>query len=321
MTKKRKDRNSSGNNSDNRNKCKQTKQRGPSDDSDDCFSISEILGKASAVLFPDVNNSEHKDTVGEVFCGAENSNSMAEGSREPTNKDLLDCMKAMGDKLCTMEKKLNSLDTLEKKVSSFEKELNKMWVAIEDRIKCTDAKLDGLVDRIETHDVEAALMTERVSRLEKQRDDLRDDVAYLKSQSMRNNLVFTNIPEDNTSGNEPADVTESKLRQHLQEKLKLAKETAESIRFERIHRSPGHPVQGRIRNVIAKFTFFKDRELVRREWKQLAGSGCQMYEQFPPEVMDKRRRLVPKMKDARKEGKRAWIIFDTLYVDGKPVRT
>ncbi|XP_052784327.1 alpha-(1,3)-fucosyltransferase C-like [Mya arenaria] len=58
-------------------------------------------------------------------------------------------------------------------------------------------------------------------------------------------------------------------------------------------------------------------EVVRREWKHLAGTGCQMYEQFPPEVLDKQRRLVPMMKDARKEGKRAWIAYDTLCVIGK----
>ncbi|KAH3753329.1 hypothetical protein DPMN_032700 [Dreissena polymorpha] len=60
--------------------------------------------------------------------------------------------------------------------------------------------------------------------------------------------------------------------------------------------------------------------MVRREWKHLSGTGCQMFEQFPPEVVEKRRKLVPKMKDAKKEGKRSWIVYDTLYVDGKPVK-
>ncbi|XP_052766903.1 uncharacterized protein LOC128207802 [Mya arenaria] len=245
---------------------------------------------------------------------------MAEGGREPTNKDLLDCMRAMGDKLTVMENKLNKIETLELKVTDFERELRKIWIALEDRVKRTDERVNKLEDKVESVDVEAGIMADRVNVLEKQRKELRDDVAYLKSQSMRNNLVFTNVPEDNSSGNEPADVTENKLRMHMQETLKIAKETAESIRFERVHRSPGQPRQGKVRNIVAKFTFFKDREVVRREWKHLAGTGCQMYEQFPPEVLDKRRRLVPMMKDARKEGKRAWIAYDTLYVDGEQVR-
>ncbi|KAH3824634.1 hypothetical protein DPMN_126471 [Dreissena polymorpha] len=61
---------------------------------------------------------------------------------------------------------------------------------------------------------------------------------------MRNNLVFTNIPEDNSTGSEPPEVTERELRNHLEEKLKIAKETADAMRFERVHRSPSHPVHG-----------------------------------------------------------------------------
>ncbi|KAH3885721.1 hypothetical protein DPMN_009717 [Dreissena polymorpha] len=66
--------------------------------------------------------------------------------------------------------------------------------------------------------------------------------------------------------------------------------------------------------------FFKDRETVRRQWKHLSGTGFNVFEQFPPEVVAKRRKLLPKMREARDQGKRAWIAFDILYVDGRPVR-
>ncbi|XP_052268336.1 uncharacterized protein LOC127869720 [Dreissena polymorpha] len=245
---------------------------------------------------------------------------MADGGREPTNKDLMDCMNALGVRIGAMERKLGVLDNLEVKVMDFDKELKKIWLALDDRVKRTDARVMSLEERVDCADVGAAQMAEKVAMLEKQREELRDDVAYLKSQSMRNNLVFTNIQEDNSTGNETAEITETKLRNHLQEKLKIAKDIADTIRFERVHRSPGQPVSGKIRNIVAKFTFFKDREMVRREWKHLSGTGCQMFEQFPPEVVEKRRKLVPKMKDAKKEGKRYCIVYDTLYVDGKPVK-
>ena len=44
-----------------------------------------------------------------------------------------------------------------------------------------------------------------------------------------------------------------------------------------------------------------------------------MNEQFPKEVADKRRRLVPKTKEARQQDKSAWLSYDTLYVDGRAV--
>ena len=95
---------------------------------------------------------------------------------------------------------------------------------------------------------------------------------------------------------------------------------ADTIKFERIHRMPSHPVSGKTRSVVAKFTFLQDREMVRKQWKQLKGTNYQMFEQFPKEVGDKRRKLVKKMKDALNEGKRAWLAYDTLYIDGVPVK-
>ena len=136
---------------------------------------------------------------------------------------------------------------------------------------------------------------------------------------MRNNLIFTGIEEDNTTGNEPPAVTENKLRAFLQERLKIAKEAVDAMRFERVHRSSSHPVTGKVRSVVAKFAFFKDREVVRRQWPELKGTPFNVFELFPPEIQEKRRRFVPKMKEAKRDGKRAWIAYDTLYIDGRPV--
>ncbi|KAH3700697.1 hypothetical protein DPMN_075674, partial [Dreissena polymorpha] len=38
------------------------------------------------------------------------------------------------------------------------------------------------------------------------------------------------------------------------------------------------------------------------------------------ENLQKKRQLVPKMKEARRLGKRAYLAFDTLYIDGTPLR-
>ncbi|KAH3854252.1 hypothetical protein DPMN_096790 [Dreissena polymorpha] len=44
---------------------------------------------------------------------------------------------------------------------------------------------------------------------------MRDDGSSLQSQSMRNNLLFSGIPEENASGSETPEVTESEFDQHL----------------------------------------------------------------------------------------------------------
>ncbi|KAH3694400.1 hypothetical protein DPMN_081840 [Dreissena polymorpha] len=90
----------------------------------------------------------------------------------------------------------------------------------------------------------STLMRTRAIDLERQRDELHEDFTYLQSHSMRNNLVFTNIADDNSSGNETAEVTEQKLWEHMQTALKLSKDITDSIRFERVNRSPGYPITG-----------------------------------------------------------------------------
>ena len=80
-------------------------------------------------------------------------------------------------------------------------------------------------------------------------------------------------------------------------------------------------VQGRHRQIIAKFTLFRERELfVRKQWKSLSDSPHYVNEQFPKEVAEKRRKLLPKMKKARRDGDKALLAYDTLYVNGRAVK-
>ncbi|KAH3691466.1 hypothetical protein DPMN_192996 [Dreissena polymorpha] len=51
----------------------------------------------------------------------------------------------------------------------------------------------------------SAILSSRVA-------ELHGDVVYLQSLSMRNNLVFTNIPEDNAPGNETSEESGKKLQ-------------------------------------------------------------------------------------------------------------
>lgn len=242
-----------------------------------------------------------------------------DNAKEPTNRDILNFLQKIENRIETVESRLSSLKGLEDKLGAFEKDLKEIKSAFHTQTKQTIERFTKLEDKVDGVDMSTALLTSRVEELEKERQYLKDDVAYLKSQSMRNNLIFTGVPEIGT--NEGFEQTEAKLRQHLVDALKLTKEEADNMRFERVHRSPSEPISGRTRSIVAKFTYFKDREHVRKQWKHLSGTHYNVFEQFPQEVVAKRKRLVPKMKEARRQGKRSWIVFDTLYIDGKPVKS
>ncbi|KAH3884176.1 hypothetical protein DPMN_008149 [Dreissena polymorpha] len=121
------------------------------------------------------------------------------------------------------EKRLHTLEEVERKVSSFESELKKLWLVVDDRNRKLGDQVAKVEEKTESIDFALNQVNSKVSELEKQRNNLQDEIVYLQSQSMRNNLVFSGIPETRTGTFEDAEIT---LRSFLQEKMKLAKEEA-----------------------------------------------------------------------------------------------
>ncbi|KAH3695189.1 hypothetical protein DPMN_082645 [Dreissena polymorpha] len=142
---------------------------------------------------------------------------MAENSAEPTNRDIMILLQNVSGRLEVMEKKMGAIESIEKRMGALEKDINKLWVAIDERVQKVDQRVTHLEDKVDGADIHAAQLSERMQELEKERDTLRDNVSYLQSQTMRNNLIFTGGAEDNTTGNEQPEITKRKLRQHLQD--------------------------------------------------------------------------------------------------------
>ena len=55
--------------------------------------------------------------------------------------------------------------------------------------------------------------------------------------------------------------------------------------------------------------------MVRSCEKNLDGSPNAISEQFPEEVLEKRRSLIPTLKSLRDQGKRAYISVDKFFID------
>lgn len=292
--------------------------------------VSSVLKEANSVLFDCENDANDSvlQNIGDLFCQVTEAGDKmpttgntdvnnGEGSGGPiSNSELLIYLKRIDGRMGNMEKKLDKLDELEKKVSNFEREINKIWTCMQDHNKKNSERLTVVEEKVESSDFNLGLVNDKLVTLEKENVSLKEDLTYLQSQSMRNNLVFANIEEAPSGVQEN---TEQKLREFLESKMKLAKEQVDRMAFERVHRM-GQKVPGSNRKIVAKFTLFKERELVRKQWKTLDNTPYYVHEQFPKEVVAKRRQLIPKMKEAKRSGKNAWIAYDTLYIDGKAQR-
>ncbi len=105
---------------------------------------------------------------------------------------------------------------------------------------------------------------------------------------MRDNLVFSGIPE---SAEEDPEAT---VKTFIKTYLKLSEDTVENICFERVHRmgakKPGAP---RPRPIVAKFGYFKQKEQVKSRGRELKGTDFSVNDQFPKEILERRKILFP----------------------------
>ena len=157
-----------------------------------------------------------------------------------------------------------------------------------------------------THDYTARL-ERRIERQAEEIDQLRDQLLSEQTRSMRSNLIFSGIPEGDQNEN-----CESVVRDFLRNNMGV---NDIDIVIERSHRLGGWQ-RGKNRPIVTKFLNFKDKETIRQAApKTLRNTGYGVNEQFPKEITDKRKLLIPVLKAERRQQKRANLIVDKLYTD------
>ena len=90
------------------------------------------------------------------------------------------------------------------------------------------------------------------------------------------------------------------------------------IEFGNIHRF-GKSEKGNPRPIIARFLYYSDLETVKKAGRNLKGTHFGVNEQFPPEIEEKRRKLYPLAKEARKKRSKVVMKRDKLYINDELV--
>ena len=96
----------------------------------------------------------------------------------------------------------------------------------------------------------------------------------------------------------------------------MPEEDVTGLEFDRVHRVGPKTNHGRPRKIVAKFTKYKQREAVRALGRNLAGTNFCVNKQFLPEIAEQRQKLYAVMKKAWQEGKRTYLSYNKLYIDG-----
>jgi len=225
-------------------------------------------------------------------------------------------------KLCSLDSKMEDLNItvkgLQSKLSSVEIDID----SVKGKLKNLDEKFTYMESNSKFVDDRINQLQSSLEKSRKEVDECHQKMLYLEAYRRRENLKFEGIAEASQTNATRSENTEDVLIGVLESVLGI--EDAKNIEFQRIHRlgKPRNDSGVGGRTIIARFLRFSDRERVFKQGRKLKGTNYRMFEDIPKELHQKRKAQMGRLKDARKEGRRANFSKsepDKLYIDGKYV--
>lgn len=223
-------------------------------------------------------------------------------------------------KIDNVEKTVNKINAklidLENKVSDIDKRVSEVETAssyISSKFESNAVELKTAKDQIKTLKSSCSNLSTKFDLLEKSKENMNSKISDLEFRSMKDNLIFYGVPENNTSPNENCElIVKDIIKNHLEI-------SPEHIIVERAHRM-GSKTAGRTRPIVIKFNSYKDRENIRTtayaKKEDLKNHNLGIGIQLPKEWRDARKALYPIMQREKQKGNEVRLTADKLYING-----
>ena len=206
----------------------------------------------------------------------------------------------------TVMAKLDTLDEIKNRIVCVEQDFKQMKSYLE----FAHAEVQDLKEQIGNAKNSEEENRNRIVELEEANRCLHESVIDLKARSMRDNLLFFNVEEEEKEN------TDEKIFQILEEKLEIP-DARNKIKIDRTHRvGRKRNAQSKPRAIVVKFNYFRDREFIRQNARKLRGTRIGIAEQFPEEIEKIRQTLYPEMKKAKAAKQRVRMVRDKLFING-----
>ena len=191
--------------------------------------------------------------------------------------------------------------------------LHKEFQALRQSLEFGHAQIETLAKENTTLKQSVGTLTSQLDLVTAENKKMKESILDIQARSMRDNLIFTGITEQQNED------PEKLVKNFITDQLKLPAGTANNITFHRVHRL-GQKNAHRPRPIIAKFEHFKQKMIVQKQGRELRGTNFGMNDQFPPDILQRRKTLFPIRKQLLGEGKKAVIVVDKLYIEGQLYR-
>lgn len=263
------------------------------------------------------------------------------------NNDMMSAMNAILKRLDTMDTKLGQLNSIQVSVNEITErlcEMSRRISEVETSQKFIGDQFDKLSATTNNNKQKITSVDTVVHSLQSENEALRaktasltDDVIDLKCRSMRDNLLFFGVSESQTPTQDglvpPVDLdsvnsTRSATMPAFEDcaervfdfcatTLKI-EDPKSKILIDRAHRI-GRFINGKTRPIVVKFKDSSSKHLIQSALKSvdLRNTSFNVKEQYPQEVKDRRKELIPVMIKARSENKKAVLVRDKLYINNR----
>ena len=218
-------------------------------------------------------------------------------------------------KLSDIQSKLDKMLSILPEIQGLKnrvKELEEEKQMLKESLELTQAEVEKLKSDASATEAKLTSTTEKISKV----DELERRLVKQECFNRRNNIKFFGI---NDGEQESPEDTEKVLRKFLHKEMKMSSDDLNEIEFERVHRIPTRPSEEKKqhpRPIIAKASFFKDKELIKSHIKHLPkGKKFGVADDFPKEVDEIRKELYPVLKKAKKDQKVAFFNVERLIID------
>ncbi|CAG2225332.1 unnamed protein product [Mytilus edulis] len=261
----------------------------------------------------------------------------------PTPPAIENYFKELCHRMTRVEKKLSTLDKIEERLEKMDTKHNKLdneMIQCKDRISKLEESAQFLSDIKDEH----IALKKRVdcinNGIETTKTDtifVRDKLIDIETDNLKQNLLFFALEEkyDNVETNDEnkggATGTVDKKSDAVQvsencidtvlnfcEQFLNIENARHKIKIEKAYRL-GKPNTNasKPRPIVAKFCDMSDREYVRSVSNRLKDTHFGISPHYPKVVLEKRKKLIPIMKQQRKNHKKAYIFGDKLFVNGQ----
>jgi len=239
---------------------------------------------------------------------------MAEADHDGADRPWLDDIKILLNDL-----KNDILEKLRTEIKSSTSRVSKEMQETTKSVESAHYEIDDLKKELNALRNEVSDLKNQVDELKKNETILRTQVGNLTERQIKNetynrreNLIIYGMDQENNEN------CFEKIRSFMTSNLKIPEEKVRNMIIQRCHRLK---VNIKPQPMICRFQLFSDRMTVWNARLNLKNTRLSLNEDFPPEILARRKVLYPVLKAAQKDKKPCKLLADKLIIEEKTYTT